>query len=131
MKFATPQTIEGIARILNCEYIGNAEFPVFGMNEIHVVASGDIVFVDHPKYYDKALTSKATIILIICQDSGGGEYGGSRDEAFRQRRHQASPDFRLGAQDRSIGRSGQAPRRLREEREQDREDRHAAEGGEG
>ena len=64
MKFATPQTIEGIARILNCDYIGNAEFPVFGMNEIHVVASGDIVFVDHPKYYDKALTSKATIILI-------------------------------------------------------------------
>jgi UDP-3-O-[3-hydroxymyristoyl] glucosamine N-acyltransferase len=64
MKFATPQPIEGIARILNCEYIGNAEFPVFGMNEIHVVASGDIVFVDHPKYYDKALTSKATIILI-------------------------------------------------------------------
>ena len=64
MKFATPQTIEGIARILNCEYIGNAEFPVFGMNEIHVVAPGDIVFVDHPKYYDKALTSKATIILI-------------------------------------------------------------------
>ena len=64
MKFATPQTIEGIARILNCDYIGNAEFPVFGMNEIHVVASGDIVFVDHPKYYEKALTSKATIILI-------------------------------------------------------------------
>ena len=64
MKFSTPQTIEGIARILNCDYIGNAEFPVFGMNEIHVVASGDIVFVDHPKYYDKALTSKATIILI-------------------------------------------------------------------
>ena len=64
MKFSTPQTIEGIARILNCDYIGNAEFPVFGMNEIHVVASGDIVFVDHPKYYDKALASKATIILI-------------------------------------------------------------------
>ena len=34
------------------------------MNEIHVVSSGDIVFVDHPKYYDKALKSKATIILI-------------------------------------------------------------------
>ena len=64
MKFYTPQTIEGIARILNCDYIGDAEFPVLGMNEIHVVASGDIVFVDHPKYYDKALASKATIILI-------------------------------------------------------------------
>ena len=64
MKFYTPQTIEGIARILNCDYIGDAEFPVLGMNEIHMVASGDIVFVDHPKYYDKALASKATIILI-------------------------------------------------------------------
>ena len=64
MKFSTPQTIEGIARILNCDYIGDAKFPVLGMNEIHVVASGDIVFVDHPKYYDKALASKATIILI-------------------------------------------------------------------
>jgi UDP-3-O-[3-hydroxymyristoyl] glucosamine N-acyltransferase len=37
---------------------------VLGMNEIHVVESGDIVFVDHPKYYDKALQSDATIILI-------------------------------------------------------------------
>ncbi|MPT34083.1 MAG: UDP-3-O-(3-hydroxymyristoyl)glucosamine N-acyltransferase, partial [Flavobacterium sp.] len=35
-----------------------------GMNEIHVVEPGDIVFVDHPKYYDKALQSAATIVLI-------------------------------------------------------------------
>ena len=34
------------------------------MNEIHVVQPGDIVFVDHPKYYDKALQSLATIVLI-------------------------------------------------------------------
>ena len=34
------------------------------MNEIHVVEEGDIVFVDHPKYYDKALQSKATVVLI-------------------------------------------------------------------
>lgn len=34
------------------------------MNEIHVVTPGDIVFVDHPKYYDKALESAATVILI-------------------------------------------------------------------
>ena len=37
---------------------------MFGMNEIHVVQPGDIVFVDHPKYYDKALQSQATVILI-------------------------------------------------------------------
>jgi UDP-3-O-[3-hydroxymyristoyl] glucosamine N-acyltransferase len=64
MKFSQSQTLEAIATILDCEYIGDAKFPVLGMNEIHVVQSGDIVFVDHPKYYDKALRSMATIILI-------------------------------------------------------------------
>ena len=34
------------------------------MNEIHVVEEGDIVFVDHPKYYQKALDSEATTVLI-------------------------------------------------------------------
>lgn len=64
MKFTTPQTLESIAVLIGSEYVGNSDFPVLGMNEIHVVEPGDIVFVDHPKYYDKALNSKATIILI-------------------------------------------------------------------
>jgi UDP-3-O-[3-hydroxymyristoyl] glucosamine N-acyltransferase len=64
MKFPQKQTLADIASIINCNYIGPADFPVLGMNEIHVVESGDIVFVDHPKYYDKALQSDATIILI-------------------------------------------------------------------
>ena len=64
MQFLQPQTLEGIAQILDCDYIGDADFPVLGMNEIHVVRPGDIVFVDHPKYYDKALNSAATIVLI-------------------------------------------------------------------
>ena len=64
MKFQTPQTLEKIAAILNCDFIGNADFPVLGMNEIHVVTAGDIVFVDHPKYYEKALNSDATVVLI-------------------------------------------------------------------
>lgn len=34
------------------------------MNEIHVVQEGEIVFVDHPKYYDKALLSRASVVLI-------------------------------------------------------------------
>jgi UDP-3-O-[3-hydroxymyristoyl] glucosamine N-acyltransferase len=50
--------------MLHCEYVGDADFPITGMNEIHVVTPGDIVFVDHPKYYDKALKSAATTILI-------------------------------------------------------------------
>ena len=64
MKFPTTFTLQQIAEIINSDYIGNADFPVLGMNEIHVVEEGDIVFVDHPKYYDKALSSKATIVLI-------------------------------------------------------------------
>lgn len=44
--------------------IGDENFPVLGTNEIHRVKSGEIVFVNHPKYYDKALNSAATIILI-------------------------------------------------------------------
>ncbi len=64
MKFNTVQTLQEIAHIIQCEFIGNKDFPVYGMNEIHVVESGDIVFVDHPKYYEKALNSAATIILI-------------------------------------------------------------------
>ena len=64
MKFLNPITLEGIASLIDCDYIGDADFPVLGLNEIHVVQSGDIVFVDHPKYYDKALKSLATVILI-------------------------------------------------------------------
>ncbi|WP_339610604.1 UDP-3-O-(3-hydroxymyristoyl)glucosamine N-acyltransferase [uncultured Planktosalinus sp.] len=64
MKFTPQQSLESIAKIINCDYVGHAEFPVLGMNEIHVVEPGDIVFVDHPKYYEKALKSAATTILI-------------------------------------------------------------------
>jgi UDP-3-O-[3-hydroxymyristoyl] glucosamine N-acyltransferase len=64
MKFSKTQTLKEIATIINCEYVGNENFPVSGMNEIHVVEPGDIVFVDHPKYYEKALNSDATIVLI-------------------------------------------------------------------
>ncbi len=69
MKFPIPHTLKQIASIINTEYVGNDDFPVLGMNEIHVVEEGDIVFVDHPKYYDKALNSNATTILINKQVS--------------------------------------------------------------
>lgn len=64
MKFPAGQTLSKIANLLDCNFIGNVDFPVLGMNEIHVAEKGDIVFVDHPKYYKKALESEATIILI-------------------------------------------------------------------
>lgn len=64
MTFNQPQTLKTIAEIIGAKYIGNESFPVLGSNEIHMVRPGDIVFVNHPKYYDKALKSAATVILI-------------------------------------------------------------------
>ena len=64
MKFKNSHTLQEIASILKVEFIGDCNFEILGINEIHVVEKGDIVFVDHPKYYDKALNSAATTILI-------------------------------------------------------------------
>jgi UDP-3-O-[3-hydroxymyristoyl] glucosamine N-acyltransferase len=64
MKFNKSQTLQQIAKLINTEYIGDDDFEILGINEIHVVEKGDIVFVDHPKYYEKALNSAATTILI-------------------------------------------------------------------
>lgn len=64
MKFPRIYKLEEIASIIDAKYVGDSTFPVYGINEIHRVEAGDIVFVDHPKYYDKALESAATIVLI-------------------------------------------------------------------
>ncbi len=64
MKFKNAHSLQSIATLLNIEFVGNANFEILGINEIHVVEKGDIVFVDHPKYYEKALNSAATTILI-------------------------------------------------------------------
>ncbi len=64
MKFPKSYSLKEIAEIINARFVGEPDFPVQGMNEIHVVTAGDIVFVDHPKYYEKALQSKATVVLI-------------------------------------------------------------------
>ena len=53
-----------IAELIGCKFIGDENHPVTGLNEIHKVENGDLVFVDHPKYYSKALDSAATTILI-------------------------------------------------------------------
>ncbi|MDO5615721.1 MAG: LpxD N-terminal domain-containing protein [Cruoricaptor ignavus] len=64
MRFKQPQNLKSIAELINAKFIGDANFQVLGTNEIHRVKAGEIVFVNHPKYYDKALNSDATIILI-------------------------------------------------------------------
>ena len=75
MKFSEPQSLKQISDFLNAKYIGEPSHIVSGMNEIHMVEKGDLTFVDHPKYYDMALNSDATTILINkdveCPDGKG------------------------------------------------------------
>jgi UDP-3-O-[3-hydroxymyristoyl] glucosamine N-acyltransferase len=84
MKFPKTHSLKEIAQIIGSEFVGEDNFPVLGMNEIHVVEPGDIVFVDHPKYYDKALQSAATIVLINKQvDCPEGKALLISDDPFR------------------------------------------------
>lgn len=64
MKFPNPLTLAEAAELTGAKAIGDKSFLVTGLNEIHMVEPGDVTFVDHPKYYDKALNSAATTILI-------------------------------------------------------------------
>ncbi len=59
-----PIKINEIATFVNGQITGNKEMEITGINEIHMVEPGDITFVDHPKYYDTALQSAATTIII-------------------------------------------------------------------
>ena len=64
MRFPRIYSLKEIATLINAKPVGNPDFEVLGINEIHMVEPGDLTFVDHPKYYDKALNSRATTILI-------------------------------------------------------------------
>ena len=64
MLFPNGTTAQWIADLINAEIIGNAKAIVNGINEIHRVQAGDMVFVDHPKYYNKCLDSPAQFIII-------------------------------------------------------------------
>ena len=68
MKFPAPVTIQWLADLIDAEVIGNAAAQATGINEIHKVEEGDVVFVDHPKYYYTCLQSAATHIIINTKD---------------------------------------------------------------
>ena len=64
MRIPQALKLSEVAQIIHCEFRGDPNITVLGLNEIHRVAEGEIVFVDHPKYYEKALYSQATVVLI-------------------------------------------------------------------
>ena len=64
MQFPSPVSAQWIADFINAKISGNVNSFATGINEIHKVQKGDLVFVDHPKYYDTCLNSAATFIII-------------------------------------------------------------------
>jgi UDP-3-O-[3-hydroxymyristoyl] glucosamine N-acyltransferase len=64
MKFPQPIPIKEIAAKLNAQIIGDDTLKALGINEIHQVKEGDITFSDVRKYFDKALKSAATFIIL-------------------------------------------------------------------
>ncbi len=64
MKILHTLSVEALAKIINCPVLGDKNITINGLNEIHKVENGDVVYVDHPKYYDKALSSVASVIII-------------------------------------------------------------------
>jgi len=64
MKFEDSYTLKDIAEFIKAKYIGSDDHEITGINEIHMVEPGDITFVDFHKYYEKALSSKASTVII-------------------------------------------------------------------
>ena len=64
MKLNPSLTLKALAQKTGGTAVGNPELVITGINEIHRVEEGDATFCDHPKYYAKALASKATVVII-------------------------------------------------------------------
>jgi UDP-3-O-[3-hydroxymyristoyl] glucosamine N-acyltransferase len=64
MKFPSPVSLSWLSEFLGARLVGNTGASASGINEIHKVENGDLVFVDHPKYYQKCLQSAASFIII-------------------------------------------------------------------
>jgi UDP-3-O-[3-hydroxymyristoyl] glucosamine N-acyltransferase len=64
MRLSSPFTAKALAEKIGAKLVGDGAILITGINEIHHVETGDISFVDHPKYYDSALKSAASVILI-------------------------------------------------------------------
>jgi len=68
MKLPAPISVQWLSTLIAAEIIGNNTLEITGVNEIHQVEMGDIVFVDHPKYYSTCLNSAASCIIINSKD---------------------------------------------------------------
>ena len=64
MKFPRAYSILEIAELCKAEIIGDDSISLTGMNEIHKLEPGDLMFVDNEKYFARSLSSIASAVII-------------------------------------------------------------------
>jgi UDP-3-O-[3-hydroxymyristoyl] glucosamine N-acyltransferase len=64
MQFPAPVPVQWLATFIGATLIDKSNGNATGINEIHKVENGDVVFVDHPKYYETCINSAANFIII-------------------------------------------------------------------
>ncbi len=85
MQLPYPYPLSEIKKLIPVKIITGKSDNITGINEIHKVVEGDLSFVDHPKYYDKCLTSAASVVLINSEtvDNPQGKTLLISDDPFR------------------------------------------------
>lgn len=64
MDLRQPLTLGQVQKLVGGEILGDPNFSISGLNEIHKVRNGDMTYVDHPKYYQMVLDSDASVVII-------------------------------------------------------------------
>jgi len=64
MKLEKPVAVKDIAKLIDAKIVGNEEIKVHHISEIHKVTEGSLLFVDHEKYFSRAIYSAASVIII-------------------------------------------------------------------
>lgn len=64
MKLKAPVSVKWLADFVGAKLVGDETIQADGINEVHKITPGDISFVDIEKYYNRTLTSEASVILI-------------------------------------------------------------------
>ncbi len=105
MIFEKPFSLNELITIIgnNVKIVGDTNEKVFGINEIHMTQPGELTFVDHPKYYEKALKCPASFVIInITPEDNNGKTLIISDDPFRDYVKLVKHFRQLEAQDKFI-----------------------------
>ncbi len=64
MDLQQPISVKELAKLIHAKVHGDEQVLISSVNEIHKVKRGSVVFVDHPKFFDRAIYSLATAIIV-------------------------------------------------------------------